>query len=108
MSVALPRQAKLLLDENLSPTVAARLRKEGFEVVSVRDRGLRGKSDQQVLERAFAIALVIEGDLLMDEQGEVIRSLLRIVQGEHDAGRGLVNRVLRGGRNQAWTFDGAG
>ena len=133
MSVALQRQAKLLLDENLSPTVAARLRKEGFDVVSARDRRLRGKSDQRVLERAFeedrilvtanvgdfeklvasrdlhaGIALVIEGDLLMDEQEAVIRSLLQSVQRQHDAGRDLVNRVLRGGRDQAWILDPPG
>jgi predicted nuclease of predicted toxin-antitoxin system len=131
VSVALPRQARLLLDENLSPTVAVKLRKSGFDVVSVRDRRLRGKSDRHVLERAFkedrllvtanvadfarlaasrevhaGIALVVDGDLLVSEQEVVIRGLLDLVQDEHEAGRDLVNRVFRGGRNQAWAPDG--
>jgi predicted nuclease of predicted toxin-antitoxin system len=44
---------KLLIDENLSPNVAVALRAEGVDAVHVRDRGLNGASDAQVLDLAF-------------------------------------------------------
>lgn len=48
-------QVKLLLDEQLSPTVAQRLRQfEGIDVIHIRDRGRLGSSDGEVLEFAFA------------------------------------------------------
>jgi predicted nuclease of predicted toxin-antitoxin system len=120
---------KLLLDENLSPTVAARLRIEGFDVVHVRDRKLSGKSDHHVLERAYSedrilvtsnaedfrklaaareihpgIVLIVDGDLLRDEQEKVLRKTISVIQQEHVAGRDLVNRVLRIGREPDWNL----
>ena len=45
---------KLLLDENVSPNVAAELaRIDGLDVCHVRDRGLLAASDAEVLERAY-------------------------------------------------------
>jgi predicted nuclease of predicted toxin-antitoxin system len=41
---------KLLLDEHLSPSVAHRLTALLFDVVSVRDRGLAGLKDWQLME----------------------------------------------------------
>ncbi len=38
----------LLVDENLSPKVAAFLRSRDFDAVAVREVGLRGKSDQVI------------------------------------------------------------
>ena len=44
---------KLLLDENLSPSIALTLTGEGYDVVHVRDRGLLQATDAQVFARAF-------------------------------------------------------
>lgn len=41
---------KLLLDEHLSPTIAHRLTALGFDVTSVRDRGLLGVDDWDLME----------------------------------------------------------
>ena len=48
------RLVKLLIDENLSPAVAHKLRIEGLDVVHVRDRGLLAGSDAEVFEKAYA------------------------------------------------------
>jgi predicted nuclease of predicted toxin-antitoxin system len=45
---------KLLLDENLSPSVALALRATGIDAVHVRDRSMFGATDPEVLRRAFA------------------------------------------------------
>jgi predicted nuclease of predicted toxin-antitoxin system len=108
---------KLLLDENLSPWVAEVLRKEdGLDAVHVRDRGLLEAEDHTVLERAYGedrilvtcnvddflmlaharelhpgVILVEDGDLLRDEQLQVVRRAVVVLRGEPD----LVNRVLR-------------
>lgn len=109
--------AKLLLDENLSPWVAETLRKnDGVDVFHVRDRGLLRTPDSVILERAYredrilvtsnvddfvklararevhpGVVLIEEGDLLRDEQLRVVRRALTILAGERD----LLNRVLR-------------
>ena len=45
---------KFLIDEDLSPKVAERLRSdEGLDVVHIRDRGILGESDAVVLQRAY-------------------------------------------------------
>lgn len=108
---------KLLLDENLSPRVAETLAKEdGVDAVHVRDRGLLGTLDHDVLEAAFAenrvlvtsnvndfvklarardlhpgIVLIEDGGLLRDEQLQVVRKAVAVLEGERD----LVNRILR-------------
>jgi predicted nuclease of predicted toxin-antitoxin system len=108
---------KLLLDENLSPAVAERLRREdGLDAIHVRDRGLLEAADHVVLERTYAddrifvtcnvddflrlararelhpgIVLLEEGDLLRDEQLQIVRAAVSVLRGERD----LINRVLR-------------
>lgn len=55
---------KILLDENLSRSTAKTLRGNGFEVLEVRDCGLRGKTDEELF--AFAKkekALILTGDI---------------------------------------------
>ncbi|HVY39531.1 MAG TPA: DUF5615 family PIN-like protein [Polyangia bacterium] len=52
-SVGLVNPPKLLLDENLSPSIAVTLTREGYDVVHVRDRGLLQATDAQVFARAF-------------------------------------------------------
>jgi predicted nuclease of predicted toxin-antitoxin system len=44
---------KLLLDENLSPAAAVALRADGIDAYHVRDRGILGATDQELLERAL-------------------------------------------------------
>ncbi len=131
MSDVHPRSVKLLVDEDLSPRVAQRLREEdGIDAVHVRDRGQLGALDHQVLELAFAedrilvtsnvrdfrrlassrelhcgIVLVVEGDLLRDEQLDVLRRAVRLVGLEFDAGREMINRVLRISLDLSATFE---
>ena len=45
--------AKLLLDEKLSPRVALALQGDGIDAVHIRDRRGLGLSDRAVLDRAF-------------------------------------------------------
>jgi len=111
---------KLLLDENLSPAVAVALRRSGLDVVHVRDRGLRGATDLQVLNAAFdedrvlatanvadfrklarsrdlhaGIILIEDGDLLRDEQQSLIVLAVEVIKGEYSQGHDMANRVLR-------------
>ena len=114
------RPVKLLLDENLSPTVANRLRAEGFDVAHVRDRGILGATDAEVLAKALiedrilvtsnvddfarlagaidvhgGIVLIEDGSLLREEQEHVIRHTIALIVTEYENARDLVNRVLR-------------
>lgn len=45
---------KLLLDENISPAVALALAADGVDAWHVRDRGLEGATDHELLDRAYA------------------------------------------------------
>lgn len=107
-------RAKLLLDENLSVSIARVLTEEGVDACHVRDRNLLGTDDRGVLERAFAedrilatvnvddfvrlarcrelhagLILIEDGALHRDEQLAVIRSAIHII-----AGQQMVNRIL--------------
>jgi predicted nuclease of predicted toxin-antitoxin system len=111
---------KLLLDENLSPSVAVVLRDEGIDAVHIRDRGMTSATDGEVLDRAYAedrilvtanvgdfealagarelhagIALVEDGDLLRDEQEAVVRRIVVAIDGEYADARHMVNRIMR-------------
>jgi predicted nuclease of predicted toxin-antitoxin system len=108
---------KLLLDENISPLVAVRLRDDGVDACGIRDRGLLEATDPEVLERAFAedrvlvtknvadfeklararelhagIVLLEAGDLRRNEQLQVVRLAIQHIE---EAGADMVNRVLR-------------
>lgn len=117
---------KLLLDENLSPKVAEVLaREDGVDACHVRDRGLLGGTDAQVLERAFAedrifvtknvgdfellasarelhagIVLIEAGDLTRDEQVALMRAVMSRL-GVVD----LINQVLRVSEDGSMTIE---
>jgi predicted nuclease of predicted toxin-antitoxin system len=111
---------KFIIDEDLSPRVARYLCQEFcFDAIAVRDRGLLGATDPEVLAYAFnedrilvtanirdfeklaaaveihaGIVLMQEGDLLAAEQIELIAVVVRVLQAEINTGRDLINRVL--------------
>ena len=111
---------KLLIDEDLSPRVA-RILCEQFliDAVAIRDRGLLGISDRQVLNYAFnedrilvtanigdfekfakasevhaGIVFIKEGDLLRDEQIQLMQEVVIFIQKELEVGKDMINRVL--------------
>jgi predicted nuclease of predicted toxin-antitoxin system len=58
---------KLLLDENLSPEHAMKLRSDGYDARSVVDVGLSGASDQEVLQFAIengCVLLTLDADFV--------------------------------------------
>jgi predicted nuclease of predicted toxin-antitoxin system len=111
---------KFIIDEDLSPRVARYLCQEFcFDAIAVRDRGLLGATDPEVLEYAFnedrilvtanvrdfeklaaaieihaGIILIQEGDLLATEQIELITRAVQVLQAENAIGKDLINRVL--------------
>jgi len=117
---------KLLLDENLSPKVAEVLaRDDGIDVCHIRDRGLLGATDPEVLERAFAedrifvtknvgdfeklakarelhagIVLIEQGDLAREEQLTLMRLVVARLESVD-----LVNHVLRVGEDGTMTVE---
>ena len=107
---------KLLIDENISPKVAEVLRREGIDACAVRDRGLLEASDPEVFDRAFSedrivvtanvddfeelasacelhagVVLLERGDLLREEQVEVVRRVVAAIVQRDD----MINTVLR-------------
>jgi predicted nuclease of predicted toxin-antitoxin system len=78
---------RLLLDENLPAQLTPLLREFGFDVIHVRDAGLRSAPDERILERAALedrICITLDRDLhrLLAESGAGAPSviLLRNVQ----------------------------
>jgi predicted nuclease of predicted toxin-antitoxin system len=124
------RPVKLLLDENLSPAVAHKLRAEGMDVAHVRDRGILGATDAEVLAKALAedrilvtsdvddfalladaiglhggVVLVEDGSLLRDEQEQVVRHAASLILAEYGNGNDMVNRLLRIWLTGTWAFE---
>lgn len=111
---------KFIIDEDLSPRVARYLCQDFcFDAIAVRDRGLLGATDSEVLDYAFkedrilvtanirdfeklaaaaeihaGIVLMQDGDLRAAEQIEVMAMLVRVLRSEIDLGNDLINRVL--------------
>jgi predicted nuclease of predicted toxin-antitoxin system len=117
---------KLLLDENISPAAAVALAAEGIDAWHVRDRGLEGASDHELLDRAYAedrilvtlnvgdfeklvrerelhagVVLIERVGLLRDEQVELVKIVAAAIT-EHGA---LINEVLRVAEDGALTFE---
>ena len=112
---------RLLIDEDLSPTIAQRLREtDAIDAVALRDRGRLGATDREVIDLAFAedrvlvtanvgdferlattrdlhagIVLIEDGEIGRDDQLKVIRGAIVAMEAEARAGRDMVNRVLR-------------
>jgi predicted nuclease of predicted toxin-antitoxin system len=117
---------KLLLDENVSPIVAEILvREDSLDACHVRDRGLLGSTDAQVLERAFfedrvvvtanvgdfeklasarelhaGIILVERGDLTRGEQLDLLRRVIAFV-----AEQDVMNHVVRVAEDGTMTME---
>jgi predicted nuclease of predicted toxin-antitoxin system len=118
---------KLLLDENLSPKVAETLcYVDGIDACHVRDRGILGAADHEVLERTFiedrilvtsnvddflrlalarelhaGIVLIEQGDLRRDEQLALLRRVLGAIEVHGD----MANQVLRVFPEGTMTFE---
>ena len=111
---------KFLIDEDLSPRVAERVRTEGgVDVIHLRDRDLLGQPDPVILQRAYdedrilvtanvkdfqrlararalhpGIVLVLGGSLSRDEQVALMYKAIAELEQELLEGRDMVNRVL--------------
>lgn len=111
---------RFLIDEDLSPKVAERLRvNDGLDVIHVRDRGLLGESDPVILQRAYdedrilvtanvkdfqrlaqarelhpGIVLILDGSLSRDEQLDLMCGIVAEITQELLEERDMVNRVL--------------
>lgn len=111
-----PRTVKLLLDENLSPSVAQTLcTEDGIDACHVRDRAMLGFEDTDVLDKAFAedrvvvtcnvddfvelargrelhagLILIERGGMKRAQQLATIRAAVAQIKNEAD----IVNRVL--------------
>jgi predicted nuclease of predicted toxin-antitoxin system len=119
---------KLLIDENLSPNVAVTLRAEGVDAVHVRDRGMNGASDAQVLDLAFREDRILvtsnvddfvklvrarelhAGLVLLEESGltrqEQLQRVRRAVQlAIADAGGDMANKALRLAGEYGYAFE---
>jgi predicted nuclease of predicted toxin-antitoxin system len=117
---------KLLLDENISPAAAVALAADGVDAWHVRDRGLEGTTDHELLDRAYAedrilvtlnvgdfeklvrerelhagVVLIERSGLLRDEQIELVRRIADALS-EHGA---LINEVLRVAEDGTMTFE---
>ena len=108
------------VDEDLSPNVARYLCEQLLiDAVAVRDRGLLGVNDRQILEYAFnedrilitanigdferfanavevhaGIVFIQEGDLLRNEQIEICTQAVVFIQQEIANGKDMINQVL--------------
>jgi predicted nuclease of predicted toxin-antitoxin system len=119
------RNVKLLIDEDLSPSIASALCADGIDACHVRDRNMLGEQDRAVLDKAFeedrilvtanvddfvklarkrelhaGIVLVEDGGLYRDEQLVVVRAAVAFIQDKD-----MANRVLWVGDDGAMEFE---
>lgn len=117
---------KLLLDEMISPAAAIALAARGVDVWHVRDRGLVGTTDHELLDRAYAedrilvtfnvgdfeklvrhrelhagVVLLERAGLRRDEQIELIFRITTALTERDD----LINQVLRVEEDDSMTFE---
>jgi predicted nuclease of predicted toxin-antitoxin system len=122
---------KLLIDEDLSPSIARYLCKEMLlDAVAVRDRNLLNTPDYEILEYAFqddrilitanirdfekfanireihaGIVLICDGTLLRAEQIEVVNIAVVAIMAEIASGKDMINRVLFVGTDRSLKFE---
>ncbi len=117
---------KLLLDENISPAVVRALAADGVDAWHVRDRGLEGAADHELLDRAYAedrilvtlnvgdfetlvrnrelhagVVLIERAGLRRDEQIALMKKVAAAIA-EHGA---LINEVLRVAEDETMIFE---
>lgn len=117
---------KLLLDENISPAAARAVAPDGVDAYHVRDRGLEGATDHELLERAYVedrilvtlnvgdfealvrardlhagVVLIERAGLLRDEQISLLRAIVAALQ-SHGS---LINETLRVEEDGKMTFE---
>jgi predicted nuclease of predicted toxin-antitoxin system len=105
---------KLLIDEDLSPSIATALCADGIDACHVRDRKMLGGMDHRVLDKALeedrvlvtanvddfvqlakkrelhaGLVLIEDGTLLRDQQLAVVRAAVDLIQTEDMANRAL-------------------
>lgn len=121
---------KFLIDEDLSPKVAERLRLDsGLDVFHVRERNLLGQPDPVILQRAYeedrilvtanvkdfqrlararelhpGIVLFLAGSLSRDEQLALMHKAITALEQELQEEGDMVNRVLEIDANGACNF----
>ena len=110
---------KLLVDENLTPTIGVVLRLDGTDAIHVRDRAMTSVSDADLFALAYAEDRIVvtfnvddfeqlardcqlHGGLILlpgeslerAEQLVLVRAAWALVCAEYEAGRDMINRVL--------------
>jgi predicted nuclease of predicted toxin-antitoxin system len=114
------QRIKFLIDEDISPSVARYTSNVLFiDAIAVRDRGLLGATDYQVLEYAFnedrilvtanirdfekfartteihaGIVFICQGDLSRNEQIAIVEESVNAINAELKDERDMLNRVL--------------
>ena len=78
-----PGQSKVLTDENVSPRVVAFLRSSGFDVYDIKEQGLFGLADREVLalaqtEQRFVITHDADFGMLAINQGVPFTAIIYI------------------------------
>jgi len=126
LASVVPVLVKLLLDENISPAVAPALAVDGADAWHVRDRGLEGATDHELLDRAYAedrilvtlnvgdfeklvrerelhagVVLIERSGLRRDEQIALMKKVAAALA-EHGA---LINEVLRVADDETMSFE---
>jgi predicted nuclease of predicted toxin-antitoxin system len=119
---------KLLLDENITPAAAVALVADGIDAYHVRDRGLEGASDVELLDRAYeedrilvtlnvgdfedllrrrelhaGVVLIERAGLLRNEQIDLVMQIVAALR-EHGA---LINEILRVAEDGTLSFESA-
>jgi predicted nuclease of predicted toxin-antitoxin system len=121
---------KFLIDEDLSPKAAERLRMESeLDVIHVRDRDWLGQPDPIILQRAYeedrilvtanvkdfqrlararelhpGIVLFLAGSLSRDEQLALLYKAVAELEQELLEGRDMINRILEIDENGECSF----